>query len=217
MMFLRTFPLALFCGALLFLPAGRWEVPAFWAYPLMLWLIAGGLYTLLLRQQPELVRERLRPPSDRDKATRALTFPIVVAHYALAGVDVGRTHWTFVPLWLQAAGFALVAAGFLFVGWALLTNAWASTAVRIQRERSQTVISHGPYAWVRHPMYSGVVLFVLGSGLALGSFVSWAVLLPLIAAFVRRTLKEERMLRTELEGYEAYTHQVRWRVVPGVF
>jgi protein-S-isoprenylcysteine O-methyltransferase Ste14 len=79
------------------------------------------------------------------------------------------------------------------------------------------VITHGPYAFVRHPMYLAVVLICLGGGTALGSLLATAALLPVIAVFARRTLLEDRMLRDELPGYRDYSARVRWRVIPLVF
>ena len=109
------------------------------------------------------------------------------------------------------------AAAVTSTGWTLLSNPYASSAVRIQTERSQRVISKGPYGFVRHPMYLGVLLISLGSGPALGSWWSSLVLVPLLAVFVARTLKEDRMLQHELDGYRDYAARVRWRVVPGLF
>ena len=213
MMFLRTFPFAAFTLVLLLVSAGRWNVPWFLAYTGLMWTSAGLIYTFATR---ELVAERMRPPSDRDAASRKLALPLVIAHYVLAGLDV-RFGWSAMPLGLRLIGFALVAAAMSFVGWTLLENPFASSAVRIQQERGQHVVTTGPYALVRHPMYLGVLLFTIGSGLALGSW--WAIipLLPMLPVFVRRTLREDRMLHDELPGYREYAAKVRWRVVPGLF
>ena len=94
MMFIRMSPLALFLAIILFGSAGRLDVPAFWVYVVGLWLLAGGIYSLLERRSPELVAERLRPPNDRDRATRRMALPIVLGHLALAGLDVGRFGWS---------------------------------------------------------------------------------------------------------------------------
>jgi protein-S-isoprenylcysteine O-methyltransferase Ste14 len=217
MMFLKTIPVALLAGALLFLSAGRLEVPSFWYYVALLWGSAGTIYTLALRVHPGLVAERFRPPSDRDRSTRRIALPLAVAHYVLAGLDAGRFAWSVPAQSLQLLGLALVAAAMALVGWTLLSNPYASSAVRIQDEREHKVITHGPYAFIRHPMYLAVLLFSLGSGPALGSWWSGLALLPLVAVFVRRTLLEDRMLQAELPGYLAYAANVRWRVVPGVF
>jgi protein-S-isoprenylcysteine O-methyltransferase Ste14 len=214
-MYARTLVFGIAVAIPLFAGAGRW-VPAFFAYALMLWLVAGTVYTILLRTSPGLVAERMKPPSDRDRASRRIAVPLVVAHCLVAGLDA-RFGWSAVPAAAQIAGFLASGGALTLVGWTLLSNPYASTAVRIQAERGHTVISTGPYAFVRHPMYLAVLLFGLGSGPALGSWWSGLALLPVLAVFVRRTLVEDRMLRDELPGYEAYARRVRFRVIPGIF
>jgi protein-S-isoprenylcysteine O-methyltransferase Ste14 len=216
MVFLRTLPVAAVVGLLLFAPGQRLDIPAFWLYLGLLWLNAAGLYTALGRRSPELVAERMRPPSDRDRATRIVSLVAMSGHFVVAGLDVGRFGWSAVPLPLQVGGCLLVATGLGLVDWTLLSNPFASSAVRIQRERAHAVISHGPYALVRHPMYLGVFLVCLGSGLALGSAWSALALLPVVGMFVRRTLREDGMLREELPGYGEYAARVRWRIAPGI-
>jgi protein-S-isoprenylcysteine O-methyltransferase Ste14 len=158
----------------------------------------------------------MRPPSDRDRATRRLVALPYLAHLVIAGLDA-RYEWSAVPEGVTIAGLALVAAGFLLVGWTLLTNPFASSAVRVQEERAHRVISTGPYALVRHPMYLAVLLVCLGAGPALASWYAGLLLLPMVAVFIRRTLLEDAMLHGELPGYADYASRVRSRVVPGVF
>jgi len=217
MMFVKALPLAVLFGLSLFVSAGRIDVPAFWLYAGLWWLNAGSTYTLAGRRHPELVTERMRPPSDRDRATRRIVVPLFFAHMVVAGLDVGRFGWSTVPLSLQVLGFMLIAGGLWFADWTLLSNPFASSAVRIQSERDQKVITHGPYAIVRHPMYLGVFLVATGSGCALGSWWASLLLLPVLATFMRRTLLEDRMLHDELPGYKEYAARVRSRVVPGIF
>lgn len=216
MMFLRMLPLALVTAVPLFAGAGRLDVPAFYAYLSVLWLVAGATYTVALRRHPDLVAERLAPPSDRDRASRRIAIPLVLAHDLLAGLDV-RYGWSVIAGWAQGGGLLLVVSGLALAGWTILTNPYASTAVRIQAERGQLVIETGPYALVRHPMYLGVLLVSCGSGPALGSWWAGFLLLPVLAVFVRRTLIEDRMLHRELAGYAAYAGRVRFKVLPGVF
>ncbi len=202
--------------AVLFLAAGRLDVWQFWAWGGVMWLTSVVAYALLARYSPELVAERMKPPSDRDRATRRLVALPFLGLLVVAGLDA-RFGWSDVPLLLQLGGLALVALGFVLVGWVLLTNPFASSAVRIQAERGQRVISSGPYGIVRHPMYLAVVLVCAGTGPALASWYAWPTLAPVVAIFIRRTLVEDRMLHEELEGYAEYAKQVRYRVVPFVF
>jgi len=213
MMFLRVLPIAVFTLVLLLVSAGRWDVPWFFVYAALMWASAGLIYT---RAPRELVKERMKPPADRDAQSRRIALPLMVAHYVLAGLDV-RFVWSSVPLSIRLVGLALVASAMSLVGWTLLENPFASSAVRTQEDRGQRVIQTGPYALVRHPMYLGVFLFCLGSGLALGSWWSVLPLVTILPVFVRRTLLEDRMLQAELVGYRAYAEKVRWRVLPGLF
>ena len=213
MMFLRTLPIAIFTLALLLVSAGQWMVPRFLIYTGLMWMAAGLIYTLAPR---ELVAERLKPPTDRDARSRRIALPLMVLHYVLAGLGA-RFGWSSVSLGVQVIGLALITAAMALVGWTLVENPFASSAVRIQQDRGQRVITTGPYALVRHPMYLGVFLFCLGSGPALGSWWSALPLTIVLPVFVRRTLLEDRMLKTELNGYRDYAKKVRWRVVPGIF
>lgn len=216
MMFLRMSVPAAFIGAVLFVTAGRLELWGFWAYLGVMLLFGGSTYTVLGRLNPGLLAERINPPTDRDRATRRLVALPFLTHLVLAGLDA-RFGWSHVPLPGQLLGLTLFTVAFALVSWTLLTNPFASSAVRIQPERSQRVISHGPYRLVRHPMYLAVVLVCLGAGPLLGSWFSGLALLPIIAIFVRRTLLEDRLLRSELEGYADYSARVRWRVIPFIF
>ncbi len=208
-------PATLIFGVLA-LCAGRLDTPNHWAFPGIIWLGGALTYVLLQRRSPALVSERMRPPSDRDRATRRWVGLPFLSLLVVAGLDV-RFGWSQVPLAVQITGLVLVAVGFAVVGWVLLSNPYASSAVRIQSERGHEVITTGPYAVVRHPMYLAVVLVSLGAGPALASAWAGLALLPVLALFIRRTLLEDRMLHRELGGYAAYASRVRWRVVPGLF
>lgn len=216
MMFVRFAVPAFVFLAILFLAAGRLDVWPFWAYVGVMYVIAATIYTLLERWSPALVAERLRPPSDRDRATRRLVVLPFAAHLVVAGLDA-RFGWSGVPALVSGAGLLMVATGFLLVGWTLLTNPFASSAVRVQHEREHQVISTGPYAIVRHPMYLAVVLVCIGAGPALASWWAGLALLPVVPVFVRRTFIEDAMLHRDLPGYADYASRVRWRVVPGIF
>jgi protein-S-isoprenylcysteine O-methyltransferase Ste14 len=215
MMFLRMAVPSAAMVALLSLCAGRWDVWNFWAWVGVMWLTGSITYTVLLRVNPGLVAERLKPPDDRDRATRRLVALPFLSHLVLAGLDA-RYGWSHVPLALVIVGLVLEALGFGLVAWTLLSNPFASSAVRIQNEREHRVISSGPYALVRHPMYLAVFLVCLGGGPAVGSWFAWLTLLPIIAIFVRRTLLEDSMLQKELPGYPEYSARVRWRLIPFV-
>jgi protein-S-isoprenylcysteine O-methyltransferase Ste14 len=196
--------------------AGRFDVAAFWAYAAIIYVAGASTYTWIGRHNPALLAERVRPPSDRDCATRRLIAVPVLAHLILAGFDV-RFGWSQIPAVVTVAGLGGVAGALALVTWTLVTNPFASAAVRIQNERAHHVVAAGPYRFVRHPMYLAVFLFCLSAGPALTSWYAGLALAPVLVVFVRRTLIEDAMLQGELPGYPEYAARVRWRLVPGVF
>lgn len=121
------------------------------------------------------------------------------------------------PLIVELIGLALIVAGYLLASYAFIENAYFSGTVRIQEERGHHVISSGPYAWVRHPGYSGSLIASLGMPLLLDS--AWAFIPVLIfgAFFVIRTRLEDRFLQANLPGYREYAQKVRFRLLPGVW
>lgn len=187
-----------------------------WAY-LAAWVVyIVAAMEVAMRVHPDLVRERMKPPSDREPLTRRMSVLPGLGHLLVAGLDL-RYGWSTVGLVPHLVGFAALVTGMVFVGWTFAVNRFASSAVRIQDERGHTVIRTGPYAWVRHPMYLGVLLVALGSGPALGSWWALLVAVPFVPIFVRRTRIEDRMLHAELPGYAEYAKATRWRILPGVF
>jgi protein-S-isoprenylcysteine O-methyltransferase Ste14 len=207
-------------GICLFLPAGRMD---WWNA----WLLLG-LYVLsilgtfvVLRDNPELIAERargLRGGKSWDKilsTLMALVGPIAV--WITAGLDT-RYRWS-EPLagFAVAGGVALAAAGSALTAWAMRSNTFFSGVVRIQKERGHTVASGGPYAFVRHPGYTGMTAFTLGVPLILNSMWTFVPALLTVAVTVLRTALEDRTLRLELDGYAEYVGRVRYRLAPGIW
>ena len=126
-----------------------------------------------------------------------------------------RNGWSHVPLPIVILGDILVALGFSFIMIVYRANTY--TAATIQIAQNQTVISTGPYAIVRHPMYASALLYVLGTPLALGSWWGLLAVAAMIPVLVVRLLDEERMLATSLQGYADYQQRVRYRLVPYVW
>ncbi len=205
-------------AAVLFVSAGRVDVWTFWAWLAVMWGTFAVVYTKLERDNPEFLRERLSPPKgkDRDASTRRLVVLPFLAMLVIAGLDV-RFGWTPVPTVASVVGLVFWGLGFALSGWVVLANPYASSAVRIQEDRGQRVVDSGPYAFVRHPMYSSVIVTCLACGPALGSWLAGLCALPVIVIFLRRTAIEDRMLHGELAGYGEYAARVRARVVPFVY
>jgi protein-S-isoprenylcysteine O-methyltransferase Ste14 len=200
----------------LFVSAGRLGIAAFWAY-VGLWGVAAVVGPLIV--DPDLIRERLRPgPGGRDYLTGAAFIAVWLVQHVLAGLDVGRFHWSDgVPALVQAAALATVAAALAVMMWAMAVNRFFSSVIRLQTERGHRVVTGGPYRFVRHPAYAaGLPLFV-AAGLALGSWLAALVGALFVPLIVRRTAAEDLMLRERLDGYAAYAATVRSRLVPGVW
>ena len=206
----------------LFVSAGTIRWPQAWVYMALL----GGFGLLsglsLAQHDPELVRERMRGPIQReqktwDKALLLIIFPLFAGQYVISGLDAVRFHVSDMPLWLEVLGAAGVLLGLYIFHIVLRANSYAAAVVKVQKERGHQVISTGPYAWVRHPMYAGAILFFLGTALLLGSWYAFAIGLVLIALLGLRAVWEEDTLKAELPGYPDYAARVRYRFVPGVW
>jgi protein-S-isoprenylcysteine O-methyltransferase Ste14 len=206
--------------ALVFVPAGRLDYWQGWLY-VALSVASLGATWAVMRDNPELVAERLRPGQGMqlwDKWYFALSTPLYLATLVVAGLDAGRWGWS-PPLatWVYALGVAAFVLGQALFLWAKATNRYFSSVVRIQAERGQTVCREGPYAAVRHPGYVGGLLYGVATAVVLGSL--WALLPATLAAamLVVRTALEDRLLRRELPGYAAYARDVRYRLLPGIW
>lgn len=206
--------------ALLFLPAGTLYWPAGWLFVAVTILAYGISALVLARVNPVIYRARSRfqPGTKRwDKTLLAVMLPAMVAILPVAALDAARFHWSTVPLWLVALAYLALLAGIATTSWAQAVNPFFEPGVRIQAERHQRVIDTGPYAHVRHPGYAAALLLFPAMALALGSL--WALLPAALAsaALVLRTAWEDRLLRAELTGYDAFARRVRWRLIPGIW
>lgn len=206
---------------LLFLPAGTLAWPQAWIFLAIFNGCGLAIGIWLLKTNPGLLAERMKSPFSADQRPRD-RWVIIAMELLLCiwlvfiGLDA-RFDWSHVPPWAEAIGAALIAAA--FYGWVgvLRANSFASVTVRLQQERGQTVISTGPYAIVRHPMYAYAVLLLVGMPLLLGSL--WGLLgAPLIMSLMAvRASGEEALLMDGLAGYREYAEKVRFRLLPGVW
>jgi protein-S-isoprenylcysteine O-methyltransferase Ste14 len=215
MIAVRIFMFMLLPAVTLFASAGRLDVPFFWAY---VGMMAAAAVAVLVFIDRELLRERLNPgPGGTDRNFRWLAMPILIGIWVVAGLDVGRYHWSdSVPIWLQFAGLALLVASFSLSLWAMRVNRFFSPVVRIQEERGHHLVTGGPYAWVRHPGYFAAILHALGV-LSLGSWWAMGVMAVVPLLIGRRLIVEDRYLRERLAGYADYAARVRYRLIPGIW
>jgi len=207
-------------GAVLFISAGRLDWPRAWIY-LALCVLGMAVNAVgVIRKNPELIRERWKKRANTktyDKVFMWLYLPTVFALVVVAGLDAGRFGWSSMGPETLFAGVVLHLLGSIPIAGAMATNPHLETTVRIQEDRGHQVITSGPYRVVRHPMYAGVILQLAGAPLVLGSL--WACLPAAVAPvlFIVRTALEDRTLRRELPGYEAYAQRTRYRLLPGVW
>lgn len=207
---------------LLFLPAGTFAWPQAWIFLALFNGCGHAIGIWLLKTNPDLLAERMKSPlgagqRPRDRAIMGAIGVFLCAWLVFMALDARRFGWSHTPLWAQATGAVLILGA--FYGWTevLRANSFAATTIRLQEERGQTVISTGPYAIVRHPMYGYTVLLLIGTPLLLGSL--WGLLgvfgaIPLLGA---RALGEEALLMEGLPGYRAYAARVRFRLLPGIW
>ena len=186
-------------GLIIFASAGRYDLPFVWA---ILGLLAVFYLALASFADPGMMRERLAPgPGSQDRLTRSLAAAMLVGHWVLAGLDVGRFHWSPVPWQVQVAGLVGYGATLCILFWAMHANPFYSSVVRVQSERGHHTVAAGPYQFVRHPGYAATLFGILSGGVALGSWLAMLPVLVFVGLFVRRTLLEDRLLQQELEGY----------------
>jgi protein-S-isoprenylcysteine O-methyltransferase Ste14 len=208
-------------GVLLFAPAGTLHWPAAWAFLATMAVIALGCGWWLARTDPALLAERMRPPmrDDQPVADKKIVVAFGVASllwFVVIGLD-RRMQLSDMPLLLQALGLALLLVSTCFVMWVMHENSFAAAVVRVQTERGHHVIDSGPYAFVRHPMYSGAIVFFVGAALLLGSWWGLAMSLLFVALFAIRAGIEERTLIAGLPDYAGYAARVRYRLLPGLW
>lgn len=207
-------------AVLLFLAAGTVNWIAGWAMVIIMagWVIATAI--VVIPHRPELLAERLGPRRGAktwDTVLLSLYGVAMMILWIVAGLDL-RYGWSSgIGAAAQIIAMLLVIAGHALVVWATGTNAFFSQVVRIQTERGHTVVTDGPYRFVRHPAYVGAILLVLGAPIMLGSW--WALIPGVICAvlMIVRTVLEDKTLQAELPGYNNYAQRTRYRLLPGVW
>jgi protein-S-isoprenylcysteine O-methyltransferase Ste14 len=206
-------------GVLLLAPAwtlGYWQA---WVYLFVFGASSALITAYLWKKDPQLLERRIHggPGAEREKSQKLIQ---LLASVAFIGAMIRpsldhRFSWSAVPLLAVVVGDVLTALGFFIVFRVFKENSFTAASIRVAPD--QRVISTGPYAIVRHPMYSGALVMLVGTPLALGSW--WGLLMSvlMIFAIAWRALDEERFLRKNLPGYAEYCQRVRYRLVPFVW
>lgn len=205
----------------LFLPAGTLAWQAGWIFLILFFSFYVAITFWLIRHNPGLLEERLRLSRPNQQGWDKVLFPVLMigiyAWLIFLSLDAARLRWSPVPPWLQFAGAIMLFCSFILLFLTFRENTYLSTVVRIQEERGHTLVSTGPYQYVRHPMYAAILVFMIGTSLLLGSWYGILVGLLFLTILGRRAMLEERTLRQELPGYAAYMARVKYRIVPYVW
>jgi protein-S-isoprenylcysteine O-methyltransferase Ste14 len=193
------------------------------------WIYFGSAfahYTISIVAQyklnPELLAARLVMKRKGSKLwdevlMRSSNLVVLIALPVVAGLDVGRFHWSSLDPAFMLLGFALLVFSTFFLNWAMAVNPFFEPTVRIQKERDHKVIASGPYKFVRHPGYLAGLVFVFSFLLLIGSVFAFVPVGIYMILVVLRTLLEDRTLNRELAGYREYSKKVRYRLFPWVW
>ena len=217
--YIRLIVYILLVASILFISAGRLNWPIAWVF---LAIYAAIILIGVIFVDPELIEERSHIGPGAKRWDIILASLVVVflfpATFLIAGLDAGRYHWS--PpfaIWVQLLALLVFILGSAISSWAMATNKFFSTVVRIQTDRGHYVITGGPYKYVRHPGYTGAIVVSIAIPLLLGSL--WALIPALIGdcILIVRTVLEDNTLKKELEGYKDYANRVPHRLLPGIW
>lgn len=208
-----------FFAVLLFIPAGTLNYWQAWVF-IAVFMVATLVPSLYLAvRNPAALQRRMKvgPGAETRISEKLIISGIIAAVVAVLVVSAldHRFKWSQVPTALVVAGDVLVAVGLVAAQWVVIENSYAAATVTV--ESGQTLVTTGLYGIVRHPMYAGTLVMMLGTPLALGSFSALAAVVAAVPLLAARILDEESMLRQRLAGYPEYTHRVRYRLVPYVW
>jgi protein-S-isoprenylcysteine O-methyltransferase Ste14 len=214
---------ALFFPALILLLAGSWQWVEGWLFAA--WVVVMILSNLFYQylKNPDLLAERTNKSGSTnqkswDRYMEILILVLAMAWFVLMPLDAERFGWspTF-PLWSKILGGILLIPALFLIYRATVDNTYLSRVVRIQEDRKQQVVSTGVYGFVRHPLYLGCVLMLIGAPLLLGSCVGSIISALGTITLVARIIGEEKMMVEELEGYREYQKKVKYRLIPFVW
>ena len=204
-------------GFVLFLAAGTFNYWQAWAF-LEVSAVSNALLTLYITRNRALLENRSKYGPAAEKRTVQKIILLCAAIPAIATFIVPaldrRFGWSNVPFWLSIAGDLLVLAGLWMVFRVFKSNPFGSATIEIAND--QEVISTGPYAIVRNPMYASAAVYLIGISLALGSYWGLIAAILTVLGLVGRLFDEEKFLAQDLPGYKEYCAKVHWRLIPGI-
>jgi protein-S-isoprenylcysteine O-methyltransferase Ste14 len=206
-------------AALLFIPAWTLHYWQAWLFMAVFVCASGAISVYLAIRDPKLLERRMNvgPQAEKEPAQKIImVFAMIgcIAVLVFPALDY-RFGWSSVPASVSVLGDALIVLGFLFTFFVFRENSYGASTIQIAE--GQTVISTGPYALVRHPMYAGALVMLIGIPLALGSWWGLFALLFILSVLIWRLLDEERFLRQNLAGYADYQAKVKYRLLPFIW
>jgi protein-S-isoprenylcysteine O-methyltransferase Ste14 len=206
-------------GLILFFPAGTLNYWQAWVYIVIFFVSAGAITLYLMKKDTALLERRLTagPAGEKEKTQKiiqSIAQFAFISFYLLSGFD-HRYVWSNVPVLIVITGDILVACGFYIVFMVFKENSYTSATIEVADK--QSVISTGPYGIVRHPMYSGALIIMISTPIALGSWWGLIAFILIALVIVWRLIDEEKFLSANLHGYTEYCSKVRFRLIPGVF
>lgn len=210
--FLMPIILMIVIGLVLFLPAGSFSYWEAWVYLFEVFILLFFIPVYFMKRDPGLLaRRNQHKEKERFSAVMLLLSFLNMASFLIPGFDY-RFHWSTVPVWISIAASAIVFLGFVLIFFVFKENSFASAIIQVEQE--QQVISTGPYAKVRHPMYTALLLISLFTPLALGSYLALISFFLVTPTIIFRLIKEEKLLMRDLPGYKDYCLKTPYRLIP---
>jgi protein-S-isoprenylcysteine O-methyltransferase Ste14 len=206
-------------AASLFIPAGTLNYWQAWVFLAVFFTAVLAITIYLKKEDPKLLERRIKAGSAAEtqrsqKVIQFLAAIVFILIFILSALD-HRFGWSVVPWYVAGAGDFLVALGLLVVFFVFRENSFASATIEIATE--QRLVATGPYAIVRHPMYSGAFVMLLGVPLALGSWWGVVTVIPIMLVIIWRLIDEEKFLKINLAGYSDYLDKVKYRLLPFIW
>jgi protein-S-isoprenylcysteine O-methyltransferase Ste14 len=201
--------------------AGRTDIPRAWIFFIVNLFYYLVPIVVLFKLNPELLIHRMKRKKDAKLWDKILVrIFLLIGIYGVvivAGFDIGRYNWSYLGLSYAVVGYILYLFSGIVTVWTMAVNRHFEPMVRIQKDRGHKVVRDGPYKYIRHPGYFGMFFWLLSVPLILGSLYAFIPTLVAIVLLILRTLLEDKTLRKELSGYKEYAHEVRYRLMPGIW
>jgi len=205
--------------ALIFLPAGTLNYWQGWVFFALFFVVSSAVGIYLAIYNPVLLERRMNvgPAAEKETSQKIITFFALLGFISLLVFPAfdHRFGWSLVPPYVSVAGDILVLLGFVLTFVVILENSYAASTIQVAE--GQQVVSTGLYAYVRHPMYAGVLPMLVGMPLALGSCWGLFGLVLIVPALIWRLIDEEKFLCNNLAGYTEYANKVKYRLIPFVY